>query len=1852
MSRIFLSHSSANNAQALALAAWLDEIGRGEYFLDISETRGIVPGERWLTAFTGAVDRCEAVVFLLSPAWQQSKYCFAEFTQAERLGKRLFGVIVEPIPMESLPEQLTSEWQVCDLTQGEMRSFEVERAPLVPPTTVHFSSERLDDLERGLRKAGLDPSTFVWPPPDDPRRAPYPGLRAMDEADAAVYFGRDAAIVSAIDRIRLIRERNVEQMFVVLGASGAGKSSFLRAGLLPRLRRDSEHFIVLPPVRPARNVLTGASGLLGSLQAGLRAAGSDLSLESLRRHLEDDPLALLQRLEHGAKASGGVLPAPGAGVPNGRTVVIPIDQAEELFHADAQDEVETLRGYLHALQPLSSSAMAMRAGALGHAAPVRVLLLLTIRSDALSRLQADAQLQALAPVLYSLPAMPDSHFKDVIEGPAERHSATVAPLRIAPALTERLVADAQGADALPLLALTLDWLYREFTTSRGTQIGPEEYERLGGTRGVIQTAVRRALAHPEQEPEIPSGEAGQDALLRELFPRIATVDPYTREPRRSLALRDTLRARPELDAMAMRLVEQRLLLVDSRSVGEGAEPVEVVEIAHEALLRQWPLLEQWLQARADDLAATETVHRNAQDWQRAGKEAGLLAHTGRRLSFARGLLEDEHLRPRFDAVDLDYLDACQARDAEEQRRRDLERAKRHAGVAGLVAVVVLTGALVWTGVKTQEISRLNSTALASASEAAADQDRVEESLRLAILAANGSWLRPSDPSARTALARAATANRLQLYLPEPARQGGGVTAAFSPDGRSILTASRDGRARLWDARSGALQREYAAHEAALTTAVLQDDGLRALTASNDHTARLWNLDSGDTVGAPIQHPGAVLAAAVSGDGRRVLTAAADGLARLAGVGRTPVALDAGGRDRLFKVAFNRGDQRVMVAGRRAVTLHDAISGARLVPPLQHCSRVLMAGVSADGRRVVTADERWRLQVWNATPGDRSALAGGLPLQLASLGAGGLPEAVAISSDAPDEADFGEALPGRDPFSNGPLKVVSERRPDRVAISPDGRLFMSADADGAVVRSIDDPGRPFVSLIERGSPGAIAFSPDGRAVLRVSGRRVRVAGLVPGDGWAERLDHDDEVLAAAFSADGTIVVTGSRDGRARLWDARHGSPWAGLRPLPHGAPVIDVALDAQRRRVATLGGDGRVRLWSAETGRPLGRPIVTGGASRQLRFSPEGERLVGLGPTRVQVWRVADGALLHGWTAAFDSADAADVSVDGRRVLSVAPGEGAQVWDLASGRPIGQPMRHDGGVTEARFSADGRRVMTVGAEGSTRVWDAETGAPAGDPLRACGEVRDAQFSPDGRRVLTAADDGSVQLWSADDGRPDGRQAPLDQPLRRVRFAPDGREFVIATEDGTVQRWSVEPRGPVGVPLRHPAPVRSLAYDEPGARLITVDDARTVRLWDVQSGRLLIDPITHDKAVQTALFSPDGQRMLSVAEDGTRVFDIAGAERPVPRRELDGKTLALFSPDGRQLVVAVSDPDQRAGSIQLWQHDGLAPAGPPLRLQAPVWAMALRPDGRRLAVAEEGSRQVRIWALEPGVGFVGLDAETAAPPPPLLRGFSHLESVLGLAYSPDGRILATASNDHTARLWNADNGRPMGEPLRHRAPVNAVALSADGQRVVTASDDFSARIWRVADGQPLGPALEHGAPVRAVAFDAGGGRVATGSWDHNARVWDAATGAPVGQPMQHEDGVFAVAFARDGRLATGSRDGSARIWDADTGRPLGKRLGAGREVYTVAFDPADHELLTASIDGRVQLWPLAERPLHRAAPRPLLEAACQSVNAPARLLTERDVRAAKVVALSRVGHDVCPRALTERRPAAGTVQAATR
>jgi hypothetical protein len=715
MSRIFLSHSSRDNLEAIALRNWLASEGWNDVFLDLDPERGIAAGERWERALHAAANRCEAVIFLVSQNWIDSGWCLKEYALARGLNKKLFAALTDRTKtIESLPAELTGVWQIVNLVHGQdLRLFPTTAPGSYDEVHIGYSQAGLTRLKRGLEKAGLDPRFFPWPPKIEPDRAPYRGLKPQEAPDAGIFFGRDAPIVEAIDRLRGLRAGAPPRLLAILGASGAGKSSFLRAGLLPRLRREDVQFIPLPAVRPERAALTGESGFVNALAAVLPTH----SRADLRMTAQSSARALRPMLTELVNAAMAQRIA-GDETERRPAIVIAIDQAEELFRAEGREESEALLALLADLAVGDDPS---------------VIVIFAIRSDSYDALQNAKALEGLRQVVLPLLPMPRGAYQEVIEGPARRVQEAGRKLEIESALTQRLLVDVEAGagDALPLLAFTLEQLYLDYRQTGALRLA--DYERFGGLRGAIDAAVDRALVRADSDARIPPDRSARLALLRRgLIPWLAGIDPDSKTPRRNIARRDDIP--PEAAPLIDLLVEERLLSADTRATRDTESGEETrdstLEPTHEALLRQWGLLQSWLTEDFGLLTTLEGARRAAHDWDANGRGDSWLAHQGQRLADAQALDARPDIAAKLDATDRAYLATCGAREetlrteaAQRRREREDEQARRLADARKIarrtriglfaalalatVAVLFATGALYEKSVaeKTTELAK-------------------------------------------------------------------------------------------------------------------------------------------------------------------------------------------------------------------------------------------------------------------------------------------------------------------------------------------------------------------------------------------------------------------------------------------------------------------------------------------------------------------------------------------------------------------------------------------------------------------------------------------------------------------------------------------------------------------------------------------------------------------------------------------------------------------------------------------------------------------------------------------------------------------------------------------------------------------------------------------------------------------------------------------------------------------------------------------------------------------------------------------------------------------------------------------
>jgi formylglycine-generating enzyme required for sulfatase activity len=665
MSRIFLSHSSKNNDSAVALRDWLLAQGWDDVFLDTDPHRGIAAGERWERSLNQAALRCEAVLFLVSRAWLASDWCQKEFNLAHRLNKRLFGLLIEDLPISDLPATLTGTWQLVPLASGRDHTMLRARLPGTHEEThVTFSKEGLTRLRIGLERAGLDPRFFAWPPDNDPSRPPYRGLLPLEAADAGIFFGREAPTIEALDRIRGMKDGAPPRLLVLLGASGAGKSSFLRAGLLPRLVRDDRSYLILPVVRPERAAITGEVGLLRALETAFAASGATISRAEIREGLAGGAATLRPLLKALAERAHAAFAADGMQT-KAPTLVLSIDQGEELFGAEGAEE--------------SAHLLALLRDFLTDDAPA-LLVLVTIRSDAYEPLQTAKALDGVTQQTLSLTPMPRGAYQAVIEGPAARLKDTSRALAVEPALTQAVLSDIEsggGRDALPLLAFTLERLYLEYG-GRG-RLTLADYDALGRIKGSIEAAVERAFKAADKDADIPRERDARLALLRRgLIPWLAGIDPDARSARRRVARISEIPT--ESLPLIRHLVEQRLIATDmAQDSGELT-----IEPAHEALLRQWGLLQEWLKEDAASLGVMEGVRRAAREWEENGRNAIWLTHKTGRLELAERLRDRPDLVALFGKAEWDYLAACRKIEQQARNRGRLTQALLFALLVGII----------------------------------------------------------------------------------------------------------------------------------------------------------------------------------------------------------------------------------------------------------------------------------------------------------------------------------------------------------------------------------------------------------------------------------------------------------------------------------------------------------------------------------------------------------------------------------------------------------------------------------------------------------------------------------------------------------------------------------------------------------------------------------------------------------------------------------------------------------------------------------------------------------------------------------------------------------------------------------------------------------------------------------------------------------------------------------------------------------------------------------------------------------------------------------------------------------------
>ena len=1180
---------------------------------------------------------------------------------------------------------------------------------------------------------GVTVSPVVDGPP------PYRGLQYFGEADADLFFGRSLLTARLVSRLH---PNDDGRFLAVVGASGSGKSSIVRAGLIPALQRGQPlaDGNSPPPCSTTWPVIVLTPGTHPLEQLALSISRDDQSLAGTAALLDDlagEPRSLHLHLTRSLPAGAD-------------HVLLVVDQFEELFtQCRSQSERQAF---------VDNLVAAVSAGG-------PAVVVIALRADFYAHCGEYAGLRDLleSRQVYIGP-MNEEELRLAISEPARLGGWTFEPGLVDFLLQE--VGNEPGA--LPLLshALLETWQHR-----RGRMMTLAGYSETGGVRGAIARTAERVL----------QGLAPQGQIIaRNIFLRLTELGAATQETRRRASLAE-LTPRPEQAAA----VEQVLkTLVDARLVVTSDDSAEV---AHEALIREWPTLREWLEEDAEGLRIQRHLTEAAQEWQRLDSEPGELYH-GARLAAAQEWA-DAH-PDQLNLLERDFLAASQARAQQAERQREAQR-QRELEAAQMVAEAerqraveqarsarrLRSGALILAGVSLvavllaffafnasataqREASVNRSLVLAEQAVEADEAGEVDRALALALAAVD---IDDPPPDAVRKLASVASEMGTRAVL---TGHNGPVTAgAFSPDSQRAISggctqpgAAGDcpvGELIVWDLATMAETARWPGHDSAVSALAWSPLGDVILSGGEAGDLILWDAASHAALARLDVHDGPIHAVAFNADGTLAATAGADGVVAVLDVpARQIVRRLAGHSDAVLDVAFSPDDSQILSSSADArMILWDAASGDLLRTFIGHASEVHGVAFVPDGSAILSSGDL-SLRLWDVATGQELR------------------------------------------------KRESGDTPDGLVLSPDGRTVLHLVSHVIYTWDLNQWNAPHRKLFGHvGNIRDIETSDDGRLALTTGDDgTVRIWNL---NGADDLLQTNIGFPATGMAIDptGQRVAIGGWGTCGVLWDLTAAKSTIALGGCKGIVAPGGMAFSPDGRWVAASSGDydedteaASLLVWDAVTGDIHCDLQGHARRTRTVAFSPDGRTaLSGSQGTDdagdLILWNMEDCSLVRRFATEQDTTGI-DFSADGRYAFtSSAFSENATLWDVETGQPVRVFPAPGEVFLDAAFGPGDETVLAGAISGVIFEWNRETGEELRRFSGHDGGVWSLEVSPDEQRLVSSDDTGMIILWDAASGAELRRHSAHNALSFQATFSPDSQTVYSVSSDETLVAWQV-------------------------------------------------------------------------------------------------------------------------------------------------------------------------------------------------------------------------------------------------------------------------------------------------------------------------------------------------------------------------------------------------------------------------------------------------------------------------------
>ncbi|MBH8567045.1 caspase family protein [Nostoc sp. CENA67] len=1156
---------------------------------------------------------------------------------------------------------------------------------------------------------------------------PYMGLSAFSEEDSQYFYGREALTQQLIHQLR---DRS---FLAVIGASGSGKSSIVQAGVIPQLRwgkqiPGSEQWWI-KSIRPGANPLEALARRLGG---GVGDQGENFS----------SPHLLLEGIFHqGIEAFVYWIrnqPHP--------VMVLVVDQFEELFTLAPTPDRELF--------------LELLLGAVQYAGD-RFKLIITLRTDFMaSCLEVPALAQALQDLSVLVPPkLSLDDYRRVIINPAQQ-----VGLKIEPELVEVLLRELNYSPGdLPLLEFVLEQLWQHRVAGELTL---QTYqEQLGGIKGALERSSQ--AVYESLDPQMREcakwiflsltqlGEGTEDTRRR-VYKSELIVKKYP-----AALVEKTLNALTTAKLVVMNLEEDTNIFPNSKGDNTNSTPPEqpktspvsslsaspiTVEVAHEILIRHWSTLRWWLEENRDRLRKQRQIEQASQLWLQRHQQADFLLQ-GVRLAEA----EDIYIK-YTDELSADvqhFIEACLAQRKQQQlqEKRRLKQAQTAVvalSVLGL-ASVCFGGLAYW---KSQAAQLREIEALNASSQANLLLHQQLEALMVSVKA--GKQLKntlgaPAQVQTQTlsilqqVISGTQERNRLEGHSAEV------LSVSFSPDGKTIVSASNDKTAIVWG-RDGTKLRTLIGHTDTVRSVSFSPDGQMIATASFDHSVKLWRTSDGALMRTLNGHTAEVLSLSWSSNSQIIATGSADGTAKIWKVSDGQLLRTFSPHsDFVNSVSFSPDSKILAIASAdKTVKLWSVSDGLLRQTLLGHSAPVSSIAFSPDGQTLASASEDKTVRLWRQD--------GSLLRIIAAHSAEVL--SVNFSHDGQTLASTGaDSSIKLWNLKDGSLRQTLLGHSIAVysaSFSPDNQTLVSAGADKTVrLWQLYDP--LFKTLTgHQGKLYNVSFSPDGQTLATASQDTTIKLWRRDGtlrqtlEGYSTSIyGHSADVYGLAFSPDGETLASASQDHYIKLWRTRDGYMIKTLKG--HGREVNSLSFSPNSQILASASADMTVKLWNVQTKALIKTFLGHTAEVLSVSFSPDGQLLASASRDHtVKLWRVQDGKLLYTLPGHTNAVNAISFSPDGEVLASASSDKTIKLWQVSNGALQQTLTGNTDGVLSVSFNHDGKLIASASGDGTIKLWN-RNGRELKTFLGHTDAVLSVSFSPDSKFLASASFDGKAKLW---------------------------------------------------------------------------------------------------------------------------------------------------------------------------------------------------------------------------------------------------------------------------------------------------------------------------------------------------------------------------------------------------------------------------------------------------------------------------------------------------------------------------